>query len=98
MRLPTLVVLVTAALLSVGTAQTCYYPDGNATDALVPCHKNALVTNCCRDSDLCLKNGLCFSPGLGSVVRRGCTDQKWANSVCPKACTSGNQADNPDIS
>ncbi|KAF7503409.1 hypothetical protein GJ744_003892 [Endocarpon pusillum] len=87
MRLHTFVALVACALSSVGMAQTCYYPDGKATGALIPCNTTAAVTNCCKDSDMCLKNGLCFSPGLNSVVRRGCTDQTWNNTeACPDVC------------
>ena len=89
MRLRICLTLVISALSSVGIAQICYYPNGEATDALIPCKTTSAATNCCKDSDVCLKNGLCFSPGLNSVVRRGCTDQNWNSSECPDICTSG---------
>jgi hypothetical protein len=80
------VALVVFALCSVSMGQTCYYPDGKEAAALNPCNTTLPVTNCCKDSDVCLKNGLCFSPGLSSVVRRGCTDQKWNSTECPDVC------------
>ncbi|KAF2685342.1 hypothetical protein K458DRAFT_417403 [Lentithecium fluviatile CBS 122367] len=67
----------------------CYYPDGKIAPGLVPCNATAEVTHCCRDADVCLSNGLCFSTGLGTIVRRGCTDSKWNNTVCPTFCTDG---------
>ncbi len=90
------VALVALALLwsswlvgtTVGQSQTCYYPDGQETTALIPCNASLPATSCCKDSDVCLKNGLCFSPGLGSVVRRGCTDKMWNSTECAGICSS----------
>ncbi|KAF7513149.1 hypothetical protein GJ744_010545 [Endocarpon pusillum] len=66
--------------------QTCYYPNGKEAASLQPCNATSPIANCCKDSDICLKNGLCFSPGLNSVVRRGCTDQTWNSTSCANVC------------
>jgi len=79
-----LFVLVTSALSA--TAQTCYYPNGETANGLVPCNPSANVTACCKDSDLCLTNGFCFSPGLNSIVRRACTDKTFNSTDCPRTC------------
>jgi hypothetical protein len=65
----------------------CFYPDGTAAPGLVPCNEGAEVSHCCRDADMCLTNGLCFSSGLGSTLRRGCTDKNWNKTACPDICT-----------
>ncbi|KAF1969864.1 hypothetical protein BU23DRAFT_651749 [Bimuria novae-zelandiae CBS 107.79] len=64
----------------------CYYPDGTVAPGLVPCNEGAEVSHCCRDADTCLTNGLCFSSGLGSILRRGCTDKGWNQTECPNIC------------
>ncbi|CAO2651419.1 Nn.00g039890.m01.CDS01 [Neocucurbitaria sp. VM-36] len=79
--------LVVAMLFSLGASElACYYPDGKNATGLSPCKTDADVSHCCRDSDVCLTNGLCFSSGLGSVVRRGCTDKTWKSPDCPNVC------------
>ncbi|KAF1830908.1 hypothetical protein BDW02DRAFT_650312 [Decorospora gaudefroyi] len=79
-------VFVVSALISVGICD-CFYPDGrNATDLHV-CLPDAAVSHCCRSSDSCLSNGMCFSSGLGSIVRRACTDKTWKSQECPRICT-----------
>jgi hypothetical protein len=69
---------------------TCYYPDGQPGDGLVPCNTTAAVSHCCRAGDLCVKNGFCFSTGLSALVRRGCTDRDFNGTAgCPQQCTVG---------
>ncbi|KAH8753676.1 hypothetical protein BGZ57DRAFT_78650 [Hyaloscypha finlandica] len=71
---------------------TCYYPDGQPGEGLIPCNTTAIVSHCCRAGDLCVKNGYCFSTGLSALVRRGCTDQKFNGTVgCPQQCTIGDK-------
>jgi hypothetical protein len=83
------VILVASALLSVGVAQqTCYFPNGKIASGLIPCNKASNATHCCRAADRCLTNGLCFSPGLNSIVKRGCTDPTWNVSQCPSYCNA----------
>ena len=65
---------------------TCYYPDGTEGSELVPCNVDAEVSHCCRAGDICLSNRLCFSSGLGAVIRRGCTSQDWNSTACPGIC------------
>lgn len=69
--------------------QTCYWPSGKTAGALIPCNETVPVSHCCKDSDVCLSNGLCFSPGLGVLVRRGCTDKSWNSTDCPSNCLAG---------
>ena len=76
-------VAITAFALSV-TAKTCYYPDGSPDVAIKPCDSSADVSTCCRSTDSCLSNNLCFSTGLNVVYRRGCTDPTWNSSSCPR--------------
>jgi hypothetical protein len=64
----------------------CYYPDGKVASGLTPCNSTAKVSHCCRDADVCLSNGLCFSTGLGTIIRRGCTDSSFNDTVCPAFC------------
>ncbi|KAF2122578.1 hypothetical protein BDV96DRAFT_626464 [Lophiotrema nucula] len=64
----------------------CYYPDGSLGSGLIPYNTEASVTHCCRESDVPLSNGLCFSSGLNAVVRRGCTDKAWNSTACPNIC------------
>lgn len=75
---------------SIGVAvDDCFYPDGRYAVALSACNKQSPVTQCCRQGDVCLTNGLCFSPGLNLVLRRGCTDKTWRSTKCPDICTTG---------
>src|SRR6266487_6586530 len=90
--LPSIIVVTSTLLLSV-TAQSCYYPSGKSADGLIICKPKASVSHCCKDSDACLTNGLCFSPGLGAVLIRGCTDKTWKSSECLDLCKAGNHPD-----
>lgn len=87
MRLHAYIAIVASALLSIAVAE-CYYPDGKIASGLIPCNATSSVTHCCRKSDVCLSNGLCFSSGLGSIVRRGCTNSAWNSTECPNFCTT----------
>ncbi|PMD25422.1 hypothetical protein NA56DRAFT_642429 [Hyaloscypha hepaticicola] len=72
---------------------TCYFPNGAVADGLQPCNTTAgAVSSCCRAGDVCLSNGFCFSAGLNSIVRRGCTDRTFNSSACPHACITGPEA------
>ncbi|KAF1949759.1 hypothetical protein CC80DRAFT_497224 [Byssothecium circinans] len=85
--------LFVAALLSFVAAQkSCFYPDKSNATGLTPCRRDAEVTHCCKEGDECLSNGLCYSAGLNSVVRRGCTDKTWTLSECPNYGTAANLA------
>ncbi|KAL6705423.1 hypothetical protein ACN47E_006688 [Coniothyrium glycines] len=87
MLIDTCVLVVAVSLFtSAVSLQTCYYPDGKNATALIPCNADADVSHCCRDTDLCLTNGMCFSSGLAYIVRRGCTDRTWKSPDCPNAC------------
>jgi len=66
--------------------KTCYWPSGKTAGALTPCNDTLSVSHCCKESDVCISNGLCFSPGLGVLVRRGCTDRSWNSTECPSYC------------
>lgn len=79
----------TTLFIAVFGEAICYYPDGKNATGLSPCNNNAAVSHCCRDADVCLSNGVCFSPGLGSIVRRGCTDPTWNSTECPNTCNIG---------
>jgi len=67
----------------------CYYPNGQLADGLSPCNTTAPVSHCCRNGDVCVTNGLCFSTGLMAVVRRGCTDKTFNSTLCPQQCAFG---------
>ena len=76
-------VAITALALSITAQQMRYYPEGSSDPALRPCNASAAVSSCCRTSaDAYLTNGLCFSTGLNVVIRRGCTDSTWNNTLC----------------
>jgi len=83
------ILVLASTLFSLSTQQQCYYPDGKLATGLIPCNASAPVSHCCRESDVCLTNGLCFSAGLGSIVRRGCTEKGWNSTDCPNFCTKG---------
>ncbi|KAF2164898.1 hypothetical protein M409DRAFT_56255 [Zasmidium cellare ATCC 36951] len=69
-------------LISLGTAQQCYYPDGSpSTDT--PCSTNG-DSSCCSSSSFCMDNGLCFGGGI--VSRGSCTDKTWGSSACTGYC------------
>jgi hypothetical protein len=79
-----------ALICSAGASNSsCYRPDGNIAADLVPCKLGADVSHCCRQTDVCLTQGLCFSPWLGAVIRRGCTDWSWKSSNCSNVCNDG---------
>ncbi|KAH7355490.1 hypothetical protein BKA66DRAFT_446566 [Pyrenochaeta sp. MPI-SDFR-AT-0127] len=87
MRIMKSIALVAAVLCSLAASElSCYYPDGKNATGLTPCKPNADVSHCCREADVCQTNGMCFSPGLGAIVRRGCTDRTWNSPDCPNAC------------
>jgi hypothetical protein len=88
MKFYVFILLCVSALVSEILAE-CYYPDGKVAPGLIPCNSTAKVSHCCRDADVCLSNGLCFSTGLSSIVRRGCTDSTWNETTCPSFCTGG---------
>ncbi|KAF2676260.1 hypothetical protein K458DRAFT_184245 [Lentithecium fluviatile CBS 122367] len=76
-------------LFSFATSEPgCFYPDGTDAIGLSPCISNTTASHCCRDSDTCLTHGLCFSRDMGTVVRRGCTDQTWKSPQCSTACNT----------
>lgn len=82
--------VVATLLFTTGTSlKACFYPDGKNATGLIPCRPDAETSHCCREADACLSNGMCFSPGLGSLVRRACTDQTWKSADCPNVCTTG---------
>lgn len=81
--------LLSISLVLVSGATTCYYPNRKEADVLVPCDPAASVSACCKDTDVCLQNGLCFSPGTNQVIRRGCTDQNFNSSDCAEICLQG---------
>jgi len=67
----------------------CYYPNGEPGDGLTPCNSTATVSHCCRQGDVCVTNGFCFSTGLNALVRRGCTDKTFNSTECPEQCSKG---------
>jgi hypothetical protein len=79
------------SVLPILVASECFYPDGKNATGLFPCYPDADVSHCCRKSDVCLSNGLCFSSGLGTIVRRGCTEPSWKSDSCPAVCDIGMQ-------
>lgn len=82
--------LVAAVLSSLAASElSCYYPDGKNATGLIPCKPDAEVSHCCREADVCLTSGMCFSPGLNSLVRRACTDKTWNSTECPNFCIVG---------
>jgi hypothetical protein len=85
MKLFVRISVCTFAFISQAFAE-CYYPDGKVASGLTPCNSTAKVSHCCRDADVCLSNGLCFSTGLGTIIRRGCTDSSFNDTVCPAFC------------
>lgn len=87
MRTSNSFLLVAALFVTTLTAlQACFYPDGKNATGLFPCKPDAETSHCCREADLCLTNGMCFSSGLNSIVRRGCTDKTWKSPDCPNYC------------
>jgi len=78
-----------ACTLATTRAVDCFSADGQLAKGAKPCNPTAAHSHCCRDADVCLTNGLCFSSGLGAVVRRSCTDRSWNSTACPRVCTAG---------
>jgi hypothetical protein len=68
---------------------SCFLPNGQPADGLVPCNSTASASHCCRQGDVCLSNGFCFSAGLNALVRRGCTDKTFNSTECPQECSIG---------
>jgi hypothetical protein len=88
--------LLISMALSIAVAErACYYPDGGNATGLIPCDPHAKVTHCCRESEICLTNGLCFAASGTSLVRRGCTDSTWGSSNCSTACIGGMRPKSP---
>lgn len=67
------------------TAQSCYYPDGSASND-VPCSISG-ESACCGSDFFCLDNGLCYGRGL--VSRGSCTDKTWGSEACAGYCKTG---------
>ena len=84
-----------ACTLATTRAVDCFSADGQLAKGAKPCNPTAAHSHCCRDADVCLTNGLCFSSGLGAVVRRSCTDRSWNSTACPRVCTTGKLEDIP---
>ena len=78
--------ILLSAQLSAATSK-CFFPDGSMSDGLVQCNMEAEESHCCRSADACLSNGWCFSSGLGTIVRRGCTQKTWNTSACGEPIT-----------
>jgi len=79
---------VLGALALASAQKTCYDKEGVASSALMPCGpQTGGDSACCRPvNDVCLSNGLCYSPGLNTLSFRGCTDQSGNSSACFQEC------------
>jgi len=96
MRLHCLLIFVGAAVPALSQLTDCYWPNGNNATSLFVCSPDAENSHCCRKGDVCLTNGLCFSPGLGTVLRRGCTDSTFKASPCTDICGTINRFSGSD--
>ncbi|KAF2761860.1 hypothetical protein EJ05DRAFT_535187 [Pseudovirgaria hyperparasitica] len=76
------------ALVSIVTAQTCYYPDHSTTSVDIPCNTTAEFSSCCGAGALCLASGLCYIDGV--ISRGSCSDKSWADASCATACQDDN--------
>lgn len=81
-----LVFLAAWTLVSVATAQKCWYPDGKTQAPDIPCKSGNEPSACCGADDFCMDNGLCLH--LGVLSRGSCTDQTWG-PFCPRYCRRG---------
>ena len=68
-------------------AQTCYYPNGDASPNDSPC--SIQDGACCPLNWECLSNGLCYLEQEDYYERHSCTDQNWDDENCPNLCTYG---------
>lgn len=88
MRLHCFLLFLATALPVHSLLTKCYWPNGDNATSLFVCLPNADYSHCCRNGDVCITNGLCFSPGLGAILRRGCTDSTFQASPCTDICGS----------
>jgi hypothetical protein len=84
------------ALLVIGAAATCYFPDGSVAQD-TPCTSSTNDSTCCGTGFACLGHEssffLCMAtgdelkkPDESLFVRGSCTDQTWRSENCPAVC------------
>ncbi len=79
--------------IALADAQTCYYPNGDAsTDT--PCNSTTQFSACCDAADFCLANHLCFSSTNLLLWRGSCTDPNWNSPECPQYCRNSKASSN----
>ncbi|TID13416.1 hypothetical protein E2P81_ATG11639 [Venturia nashicola] len=77
-------------LLTIVSAQQCYYPNGRSAEGGskdIPCG-GTTNKGCCPQGWACSSNGLCYNSAEDWWGRYTCTDKSWGSS-CLDACTTG---------
>ena len=77
------IIFAILSLLRCAHAQTCYWPDGSdiqeSQGYWAPCEPGG--GTCCRETEACLSNGLCFGGTFGMVSVQYCEDRGWREDV-----------------
>src|SRR6266702_7976680 len=77
------------------TPGTCYTPQGVPIPGQQACNAYLQVSSCCPKGATCFSNQLCILTdpdevgnglSLGAVLRGGCTNPLWSNSICGSFC------------